>query len=130
VKRRYGVCYDDGSIRIRLRHVRTRNLLKYSSLVDTLCHELAHLRHFDHGSRFELLYQRILGYARRRGIYRPTPRGTRGPERDELRYEGGVALRGSSVLPVWRPARRRGGSSRGPGSKHPGRPVQLSLFEH
>lgn len=79
VKRRYGVCYDDGAIRIRLRHVRTGELLKYSSLVDTLCHEMAHLQHFNHGGRFERLYRRILGEARRRGIYRPTPRLTRAP---------------------------------------------------
>ena len=77
VKRRYGICYDDGSIRIRLRHVRTGQLLKYSALVDTLCHELAHLRHFDHGRRFSAFYDKLLAYARRRGIYRPTPRPPR-----------------------------------------------------
>jgi predicted metal-dependent hydrolase len=71
VTRRYGVCYEDGTIRIRLRHVRTGRLLKYSSLVDTLCHELAHLRHFNHGARFQLLYRSILSHARRIGIYRP-----------------------------------------------------------
>lgn len=73
VRRRYGVCYSDGTIRIRLRHASTGRLLKYSSLVDTLCHELAHLRHFDHGARFKVLYQRILSFARGRGIYRPGP---------------------------------------------------------
>ena len=73
VKRRYGVCYSDGTIRIRLRHVVTRRPLKYSSLVNTLCHELAHLRHFNHGPRFQVLYQRILEYARSEGIYRPGP---------------------------------------------------------
>ncbi len=73
VKRRYGICYDDGSIRIRLRSVRSGELLKYSSMVDTLCHELAHLEHFNHGKRFWPLYERILAYARRRGIYRPGP---------------------------------------------------------
>jgi predicted metal-dependent hydrolase len=71
VKRRYGVCYADGTIKIRLRSVRSGELLRESSLVDTLCHELAHLRHFDHGARFERLYRRILEYARRHGIYRP-----------------------------------------------------------
>ena len=75
VKRRYGICYDDGSIRIRLHKVRSGELLKYSAIVDTLCHELAHLRHFDHGVQFQALYRRILGYSRRQGIYRPTPRG-------------------------------------------------------
>jgi hypothetical protein len=74
VKRRYGVCFSDGRIRIRLRHARTGELLKYSALVDTLCHELAHLRHFDHGPRFRALYLRILEHARGVGIYRPDPR--------------------------------------------------------
>ncbi|MGH6693185.1 MAG: Wss1p-related putative metallopeptidase, partial [Gammaproteobacteria bacterium] len=75
VRRRYGICFADGRIQIRLRHVKTRELLKYSSLVDTLCHELAHLRHMNHGLRFQAFYRRILDYARRSGIYRPAPRG-------------------------------------------------------
>jgi len=73
VRRRLGVCYADGTIRIRLFHARTGLPLKYSSLVDTLCHELAHLRHFNHGRRFQALYRRILEHARRAGIYRPGP---------------------------------------------------------
>jgi predicted metal-dependent hydrolase len=78
VKRRYGVCYRDGTIRIRLAHVVTGRPLRYSSLVATLCHELAHLRHFDHGARFRSFNLRVLEWARRAGIYRPrtepTPR--------------------------------------------------------
>jgi len=77
----YGVCYEDGVIRIRLRHARTRRLLKESSLVDTLCHELAHLRYLDHGSRWEKLYQRILERARVIGIYRPGPVAARPQQR-------------------------------------------------
>jgi predicted metal-dependent hydrolase len=73
VKRRYGVCFSDGTIRIRLRHVVTRKPLKYSSLVNTLCHELAHLRHFNHGVRFKAFYLKILEHARREGIYQPGP---------------------------------------------------------
>lgn len=102
VKRRYGVCYDDGSIRIRLRHVRTGELLKYSSLVDTLCHELAHLRHFDHGPRFEALYRNILAYARRNGIYRPTPRGESSGSPALRRAAPGLQLHQSSILPLAR----------------------------
>jgi predicted metal-dependent hydrolase len=71
VKRRYGVCFSDGTIRIRLRHAVTGRPLRYSSLVNTLCHELAHLRHFNHGLRFRRLYFEILDYARAREIYRP-----------------------------------------------------------
>jgi len=75
----YGICYEDGRIRIRLRHATTGRLLKESSLVDTLCHELAHLRHFDHSPRFKAFYLRILEEARRCGFYRP------GPEPDRAR---------------------------------------------
>lgn len=71
--RHYGVCYRDGVIRIRLRHATTGRLLKDSSLVDTLCHELAHLKHFDHSKRFRRFYEKILREARRRGWYRPGP---------------------------------------------------------
>ena len=79
VKRRYGICYADGRIRIRLHQVRGTDVLKYSVMVDTLCHELAHLRHFNHGRRFWQLYRRILGYAARQGIYRPGPESSLTP---------------------------------------------------
>lgn len=67
----YGICYEDGLIRLRLRHAGTGRLLKESSLVDTLCHELAHLRHMNHGLRFRQLHRRILSRARELGYYRP-----------------------------------------------------------
>lgn len=76
IVRHYGICYADGRIRIRLRHATTGRLLKESSLVDTLCHELAHLKHFDHSLRFRGLYERVLAEARRRGWYRPGPVST------------------------------------------------------
>jgi predicted metal-dependent hydrolase len=101
VKRRYGVCYSDGSIRIRLRHARTGRLLKYSGLIDTLCHELAHLRYFDHGVRFQLFYRRILEHARRIGVYRPGR-----PPRPEPTARAPLAARASAAP----------------------RPVQLELF--
>jgi len=71
VRSRYGVCYADGAIKIRLRHATTGHPLKYSSLVNTLCHELAHLRHFNHGPRFKAFYYLLLDFARVEGIYRP-----------------------------------------------------------
>jgi hypothetical protein len=73
VVQHYGICYADGRIRIRLRHATTGRLLKESSLVDTLCHELAHLKHFDHSVRFRRFHERVLLEARRRGWYKPGP---------------------------------------------------------
>ncbi len=63
VTSRYGHCTLDGVIKIRLRHAVTGQALKYSSLVNTLCHELAHLRHFDHGERFKAFYLELLAFA-------------------------------------------------------------------
>ncbi len=73
VQSRWGICYADGSIQIRLHQLRSQNVLKYSVMVDTLCHELAHLRHFNHGQSFWKLYRHIRAYAERHGIYRPGP---------------------------------------------------------
>ncbi len=82
VTEHYGICYEDGEIRIRLRHAKTGRLLKESSLVDTLCHELAHLRHLDHSDRFKRLYWKILAEARELGYYRPGPEGPRAQQLD------------------------------------------------
>jgi len=80
VKRRYGVCFSDGTIRIRLAHAKTGAPLRYSSLVATLCHELAHLRHFNHGPRFRTFNQLLLEWARSCGIYQPRKPGRAQPE--------------------------------------------------
>jgi predicted metal-dependent hydrolase len=103
VTTRYGICYDDGVIKIRLRHAVSGRPLKYSSLVNTLCHELAHLRHFNHGPRFKAFYLGLLEYARAEGLYRP------GPDRSSAN----PGTRGSA------PARPR---------ERPSGPVQLALF--
>jgi hypothetical protein len=109
VTSRYGVCYEDGEIRIRLTHVRSGKLLKYSALVDTLCHELAHLRHFNHGRRFQALYRRILTRARRLGIYCP-----------------GIPVPAPAPAPVPRPRRRPAVLTK---TKAPRpAPLQLELF--
>ena len=93
VKRRYGICYSDGTIKIRLRHATTGEALKYSSLVSTLCHELAHLRHFDHSPRFHDFYQELLRWSRREGIYRPRPRGDAPPLAPRAEPVRGVVVR-------------------------------------
>ena len=133
VKSRYGICYDDGSIKIRLRHAITGRPLKYSSLVNTLCHELAHLRHFNHGERFKLFYQQLLDYARAQGIYRPDPVRHLAPTlpRAHPGELGGERL-GGRLDP--RRAGQPGQAGRRPperGERPPERPagpVQLSLF--
>ena len=71
VTSRYGSCCEEGTIKVRLCHAVTGKPLKYSSLVNTLCHELAHLRFFNHGDRFKLFYQQILEWARAERIYQP-----------------------------------------------------------
>ena len=80
----YGVCYEDGVIRIRLRNARNGRMLKESAIVDTLCHELAHLRHLNHGIRFRRLYQQILEHARELDIYRPRSVGAERPRQGLL----------------------------------------------
>lgn len=117
VKRRYGVCFSDGTIRIRLGHATTGRALKYSSLVNTLCHELAHLQHFNHGPRFQAFYGRILEYARGQGIYRPDRPG-----------HGGILE--PSVEPLPQAVLRRSIPERAPAARSPARPssAQLELF--
>jgi hypothetical protein len=111
VKTRYGICYEDGVIKIRLRHAVTRQPLRYSSLVSTLCHELAHLRHFNHGVRFRVFNIELLEFAREQGIYRPSRRGSNS--------EGAPAQR---VAPTARVGATSGRA------RVKDRPVQLSLF--
>jgi hypothetical protein len=77
---RYGLCHDDGLILVRLVNVRTGRPLKYSALIDTVVHELAHLRYMDHGQRWESLYDRMLAWARAEGIYEPRPPSPPKPE--------------------------------------------------
>ena len=67
----YGCCDLEGHIRIRLRSRVSGGFLRYSSLLATLCHELAHLVHFNHGKEFRALNERLLDHARMVGLYRP-----------------------------------------------------------
>ena len=79
-RERYGICFGDGRIRVRLVNVRTGRILRYSALVDTVVHELAHLRYMNHGPRWEALYQNMLAWCRAQGLY--APRAVRRTARD------------------------------------------------
>jgi hypothetical protein len=113
VKRRYGICYEDGAIKIRLRHAVTRRPLRYSSLVSTLCHELAHLRHFHHGVRFRAFNMELLEFAREQGIYRPGRQQS--DSNDALAREQKGAPQADTAVASGR-------------AQDDQRPVQLSLF--
>ena len=97
VKRRYGVCYSDGTIKIRLRHATTGEPLKYSSLIATLCHELAHLRHFNRGKRFQRFNRELLEWCRREGIYQPNQVAPRPPTTAEAPIRRKRARRSASL---------------------------------
>jgi hypothetical protein len=124
----YGLCDSEGRIRIRLNHVKTGRPLRFSSLVNTLCHELAHLKYFNHGPAFQDYYRRILEWARARGIYRPGRRPEpevscqpplSGPKlRETLSRLRGLVGSDTGIAPAPRSRRRARG----------GRPVQLRLF--
>ena len=98
VTSRYGACFEDGSIKIRLRHSVTGRPLKYSSLVNTLCHELAHLRYFHHGERFKVFYQKLLAYARAERLYQPGPFGENAPRRAAAQPPAATKPRGPVQL--------------------------------
>ncbi|MBW2272387.1 MAG: M48 family metallopeptidase [Deltaproteobacteria bacterium] len=122
VKARYGICYSDGTIKIRLRHATTGQPLKYSSLVSTLCHELAHLRHFNHGPRFQDFYARLLAWSRREGIYRPGP---------EHRLATGKDMPGRLPATAWlplAPSAQAPAPPAPPGPPATTGPQQLDLF--
>jgi predicted metal-dependent hydrolase len=71
VRSRYGSCDQDRVIRIRLNNLTNGDFLRYANLINTLCHELAHIRYMDHGKKFKNLNNEILLWAKGRGIYRP-----------------------------------------------------------
>jgi predicted metal-dependent hydrolase len=71
VRARYGSCDEDRVIRLRLYRLKDRKFMRYPILINTLCHELAHLKYMDHSKNFKQLNEIILKWARKRKIYCP-----------------------------------------------------------
>lgn len=55
----WGICYEDGEIRLNLRRKRNMRLDGFDSILDTLVHELAHLKHLKHNKEFWLLHKQM-----------------------------------------------------------------------
>jgi predicted metal-dependent hydrolase len=64
----FGSCYPNGKIVMTVRWKSGKPLHAYS-LVDTMAHELAHLRYFSHSQRWAELYSRIFFVMVRDGVY-------------------------------------------------------------
>ena len=142
VKRRYGACFDDGTIKIRLVNVVSGKPLRYESLLDTLCHELAHLKYWHHGPTFQRFHRRLLGYAKEHGIGQDAPRRSRSAARaTPAGEESGTETHAGDRRPTRRegdrpkeppagqpaiPAVRPEGQTRARAGKR--KPEQLSLF--
>lgn len=60
-----GYCTVDGIIGVKLHD--GKKYLRVEYVLDTLCHELAHLVHFKHNKKFYDLYKRILKKAKEVG---------------------------------------------------------------
>lgn len=71
VTSRYGSCDENRKIRLRLNNLSNGSFLTYPVLIHTLCHEMAHLKHMNHGKEFKHLNQKILSWAKSKGIYKP-----------------------------------------------------------
>lgn len=123
----YGLCDEDGRIRIRLNHIQTGRPLRYSSLINTLCHELAHLRHFHHGPDFRDFYRRMLAWSRDQGIYRPRPSSRVHRKEDDH----DPPLSGESLQEIFSALKGILAEDRSPTARaSPARtPVQLRLFD-
>jgi len=64
----FGRCYSDGSIFITVRWKNGKQVLPYS-LLDTMAHELAHLRYFSHSPRWMRLHATLLQAMVRGHVY-------------------------------------------------------------
>lgn len=67
----YGQVTDSGRILVNP-FKKDGTLRKYSVIIETLIHELAHTRYAGHGKgTYGRLYKKLIGWAKERGIYTP-----------------------------------------------------------
>ena len=61
-----------GIIALNVRQKRfPMKLRKYSAVMATMLHELAHIRHMNHGPQFKMFEIELREWARKKGIYKP-----------------------------------------------------------
>lgn len=63
----HGQCYDDGHINVRVINRKGTHFLAWKTVVDTLCHELAHLVHWEHKSAHTRFKSALHVWAQRNG---------------------------------------------------------------
>lgn len=74
----YGHLTDSGRILINP-FKKNGTLRKYSVIIETLIHELAHTRFAGHRKgTYGRFYKKLIGWAKEKGIYRPRPKQERG----------------------------------------------------
>ena len=47
-----GICWEDGKIELDFRSKNSKSFAKIETIIDTVVHELAHLRHMEHDKKF------------------------------------------------------------------------------
>lgn len=66
VSKRYeGWCTADGYIGIAVIDPDVDEYFDHDRIIDTLCHEMAHLKHHNHGDNWKALFKQILRYCRK-----------------------------------------------------------------
>lgn len=64
-KNSYGYCSADRHIRIGLRNPHTNKPVKWETVINTVCHELAHLTYHHHKRSWYRLYRKYFNYVMR-----------------------------------------------------------------
>lgn len=61
-KNSFGYCSTDGHIRIAIRNPNTGKPVKWETVINTVCHELAHMTYQHHKRSWYILYRKYFNY--------------------------------------------------------------------